>query len=284
MKTTLVYMDFISKLSAAWSKNDSLLCVGLDPNMDKLPEHLRGSQTPFFDFGKAVVDATADLVCAFKPNSAFYEARGAEGIVELKATCDYIRGKYPEIPVILDFKRGDIGNTNDHYVSFAFNYLKVDAVTVQPYQGREAIQPFLDCHDKGIIVLCRTSNTGAGELQDLPVNGRKLYLQVAENVSSQWNTHGNCLLVVGATAPQEMAEIRALVGDDMTFLVPGYGAQGGGAADTVKAGVNSRGTGLIINSSRAILYASGGEDFADAARKAAMAAKDEINNYRKEVK
>lgn len=275
-------MDFNSKLSAAWTKNDSLLCVGLDPNLDKLPEHLRSSKTPFFDFGKAIVDATAGLVCAFKPNSAFYEARGADGIAELKATCDYIRESYPDIPIILDFKRGDIGNTNDHYVSFAFNYLQVDAVTVQPYQGREAVQPFLDCRDKGIIVLCRTSNPGAGELQDLAVDGRKLYLQVAQNVAREWNANGNCLLVIGATAPQELAEIRELVGDDMAFLVPGYGAQGGDVAATVRAGVNNSGTGLIINSSRAIIYASSGEDFADAARQAAITARDEINSYRKD--
>ena len=273
-------MDFISQLSAAWSKNNSLLCVGLDPNVDMLPPKLRGDKTPFFTFNKAIVDATADLVCAFKPNSAFYEARGADGIAELKQTCDYIKQNYPDIPIILDFKRGDIGNTNNHYTKFAFDYLKVDAVTVQPYQGREAVQPFLDCKRKGIIVLCRTSNPSSNEFQDLEVNGRKLYLQVAENVNQEWNANNNCLLVVGATFPQEMAEIRQLVGDKMVFLVPALGAQGGDTAAAVKAGVNSQATGLIISSSRGILYASSGEDFAEAARQKALASRDEINKYR----
>lgn len=276
-------MDFKRKLDASWAKNNSLLCVGLDPNIDMLPSHLKDDKTPFFTFNKAIIDATAAVVCAFKPNSAFYEARGAAGIEELKQTCDYIKQNHPDIPVILDFKRGDIGNTNSHYTKFAFDYLQVDAVTVQPYQGRQAVQPFLDCKDKGIIVLCRTSNPGAGELQDLTIDGRKLYLQVAENVAKNWNTNGNCLLVVGATAPEEMTEIRQLVGDDMVFLVPGIGAQGGDTEATIKGGINSKGSGLIISSSRAIIYASGGKDFAEAARQKATAARDEINKYRKET-
>jgi len=273
-------MEFLDKLNAAVDKNDSLLCVGLDPNMDMLPPHLHSDATPFLTFNKQIIDATADLICAFKPNSAFYEARGASGIEELKQTCDYIRQHCPEVPIILDYKRGDIGNTNDHYTKFAFDYLQVDAVTVQPYQGREAVQPFLDCKDKGIIVLCRTSNPGAEELQDLMVGGRKLYLEVAENVVKSWNTNGNCLLVVGATYPAEMAEIRQLVGDDMVFLVPGLGAQGGDTEATVRAGITKAGRGLIISSSRDILYASKGEDCAEAARQRATAARDEINTYR----
>ncbi len=273
-------MDFTAKLSASWAKNNSLLSVGLDPNMDALPAHLRGAEVPFFTFNKAIIDAVAEVVCAFKPNSAFYEARGAAGIAELKQTCDYIRDEYPELPIILDFKRGDIGNTNDHYNKFAFDYLQVDAVTVQPYQGRQAVQPFLDRKDKGIMVLCRTSNVGSDEFQDLLVNGRKLYLEVAENVRDEWNANGNCQLVVGATDPEAMAEIRELAGDDMVFLVPGLGAQGGEPGPTVKAGLNQAGTGLIINSSRAILYASDGEDFAEAAQREAAKARDEINKYR----
>jgi orotidine-5'-phosphate decarboxylase len=280
MKTTPEYMDFKRKLAASWAKNDSLLCVGLDPNMDKLPQHLRRSQTPFFDFGKAIVDATANLVCAFKPNSAFYESLGAAGIEQLKQTCDYIREKYPELPVILDFKRGDIDTTNSHYDKFAFEYLAVDAVTVQPYEGHTAFQPFLDRKDKGIIVLCRMSNKGSDEFQDMLVDGRKLYVHVAEHVRDKWNTNGNCLLVVGATYPAEMAEIRQLVGDKMTFLVPGFGAQGGDIEATIKGGITSRGDGLIINSSRAIIYASDGEDFAEAARQQAIVSRDEINKYR----
>jgi orotidine-5'-phosphate decarboxylase len=282
MKTALKYMDFKRKLSASWAKNNSLLCVGLDPNMDMLPAHLRDSQTPFFDFNKAIIDATANLVCAFKPNSAFYEARGAAGIEELKQTCDYIRQNYADIPIILDFKRGDIGNTNNHYTKFAFDYLQVDAVTVQPYQGRQAVQPFLDRKDKGIMVLCRTSNVGSDEFQDMLVDGRKLYLHVAEHVRDEWNANDNCQLVVGATYPKELAEIRALVGDDMVFLVPGFGAQGGETEATVKAGINSVGRGLVINSSRNIIYTSDGEDFAGAARQKAQAARDEINTYKGE--
>ncbi|MEK7600160.1 MAG: orotidine-5'-phosphate decarboxylase [Patescibacteria group bacterium] len=273
-------MDFKLKLSALVAKNNSLLCVGLDPDITKLPEALSGSETPYFSFNKAIIDATADLVCAFKPNSAFYEARGAGGIEELKQTCMYLQQRYPEIPIILDFKRGDIGNTNNNYADFAFDYLGVDAVTIQPYQGQAAVQSFLDYKDKGIIILCRTSNTGAGEFQDLEVGGRKLYMTVADNVVNNWNANDNCLLVVGATAPEELAEIRQLVGDDMTFLVPGIGAQGGDVEATVKAGRNASGTGMIINSSRAILYADSSENFADVARQKAQAVKDEINKYR----
>jgi orotidine-5'-phosphate decarboxylase len=273
-------MDFITKLKAIWDKNNSLLCVGLDPDMAKLPTHLQDSDAPYFTFNKAIIDATADIVCAYKPNSAFYEARGAAGIQELQLTCAYIHEKYPDIPIILDFKRGDIGNTNNHYASFAFDYLGADAVTIQPWQGSEAIQVFLDYKDKGIMVLDRTSNPGSGEFQDLVVNGRKLYLQVAENVRDNWNKNGNCQLVVGATFPQEMAEIRELVGNAMIFLVPGLGAQGGDAEATVKAGLNTDGTGLIINSSRAIIFASASKDFADAARQKAIETRDQINSYR----
>lgn len=273
-------MGFLDKLNQAVDKNNSLLSVGLDPNIDMMPASFKVSEQPFFTFNKAIIDAVADLVCAFKPNSAFYEARGADGIAELKNTCDYLRDKYPDIPIILDFKRGDIGNTNNHYIEFAFNYLQVDAVTVQPYQGRIAVQPFLDLKDKGIMVLCRTSNEGSGEFQDLLVDGRKLYLHVAENVKKEWNANGNCQLVVGATYPKEMSEIRELMGDEMVFLVPGLGAQGGDTEAAVKAGINKDGRGLIINSSRAIIYASKNEDFAEAARTQAQATKDEINKYR----
>lgn len=272
-------MGFLQKLDEAVTKNDSLLCVGLDPDTSKLPEPFRGSNDPLFGFNKAIIDATADLVCAFKPNSAFYEARGADGIYELKKTCDYVKEYYPDIPIILDFKRGDIGNTNDNYVKFAFDYLGVDAVTIQPYQGRTALQPFLDRKDKGIIVLCKMSNEGSGEFQDLEAGGAKLYLQVAGNVAKDWNSNGNCLLVVGATYPEELAEVRSRVGD-MTILVPGVGAQGGDIEATLKAGLNSAGGGLIINSSRAILYASGGDDFADAAHAAAAKTREDINSYR----
>jgi orotidine-5'-phosphate decarboxylase len=277
-------MTFLEKLEASWAKNNSLLCVGLDPNMDMLPMHLRDSKTPFFDFNKAIIDATAGMVCAFKPNSAFYEARGAAGIAELKEVCDYIKQNYPDIPIILDFKRGDIGNTNNHYIKFAFDYLDVDAVTVQPYQGRQAVQPFLDLKDKGVMVLCRTSNVGSDEFQDMLVDGRKLYVHVAEHVRDEWNANNNCQLVVGATYPKELAEIRELVGDKMVFLVPGFGAQGGELEATIQAGITKDGNGMIINSSRAIIYASDGEDFAAIAGQKATAARDEINSYREKFR
>jgi len=273
-------MDFKTKLQAAQDKNNSLLCVGLDPAMDRLPRPLKETDSPFFVFNKAIIDATADLVCAYKPNTAFYEARGAVGIEELKLTCDYIAENYPGIPVILDFKRGDIGHSNDKYTEFAFDYLGADAVTVQPYQGQAAMQSFLEHKDKGIIVLCRTSNDGSGEFQDLMVDGQKLYIRVAENIANKWNTYGNCLLVVGATYADELKAVRTVVGDDMSILVPGIGAQGGDLKATLEAGLNKVGKGLIINSSRAIIYASGSEDYADFARAKAIETVDAINKYR----
>lgn len=271
----------MSKLDAAITAHDSLFCVGLDPNIDKLPESVKSLPKPFYEFNKAIIDATAEHVCAYKPNSAFYEAKGAAGIEELKLTCDYIRQNHPEIPIILDFKRGDIGNTNDHYTAFAFDYLQVDAITVQPYQGKKAIQPFLDRADKGIIVLCRTSNEGSGEFQDMIVDGGKLYTHVAKHVKADWNSNNNCLLVVGATYPEELQEIRSIVGPEMVFLVPGVGAQGGDIEATLKAGLNEDNKGLVINASRSIIYADNSKNFASTAGIKAKAVKDEINKYRR---
>ena len=273
-------MDFKTKLAAAWEKNNSLLCVGLDPDLEKFAKHLKPSVESIFDFNKAIIDATAEFVCAFKPNSAFYESHGAEGIEQLKKTCDYLRQTYPHIPILLDSKRGDIGNTNEHYATFAFDYLGADAVTIAPYMGREANQAFLDRKDKGIIVLCRTSNPGAGEFQDLDVGGQKLYQLVAEHVIQQWNQNGNCLLVVGATSSPELVDVRSLIGDDVTLLIPGIGLQGGDVEATVRGGINIKGTGAIINSSRGIIFASAGEDFAQAAEAEAKKVRDEINKYR----
>jgi orotidine-5'-phosphate decarboxylase len=269
-------MDFIAKLRASRAKHNSLLCVGLDPDLDKLPDSLKSDPAPLFAFNKAIIDATADLVCAFKPNSAFYEAAGAEGIAQLQQTCAYILERHPDIPVILDSKRADIGNTNNGYVAHAFEYLGADAITVQPYLGHEALEPFLTRTDKGIIVLCRTSNPGAGEFQDLQIDGRPLYQHVAQQVSDAWNTNGNCLLVVGATYPDELKIVRGIVGPDVCLLVPGVGAQGGDVQKTVQAG----GDNLIISSSRGILYASSGSDFAEAAGAAAIQTRDEINMFR----
>lgn len=275
-------MNISDKLAGAIEANDSLVCVGLDPDLsqDNFPEHIKKQTHPLFTFNKAIIDATADLVCVFKPNSAFYESSGASGIEQLKQTCDYIREKYPKIPVILDAKRADIGNTNNGYATFAFDYLKADALTVHPYLGGEAIGPFLTRKDKGIIVLCRTSNPGAGEFQDLEVDGKKLYETVAEKVSKYWNINGNCMLVVGATYPSELAAVRAIVGQEMNILVPGIGAQGGDLEATLLAGLNNKHTGLLISASRSIIYASGGVDFAVAARSEATNLRDEINKIR----
>lgn len=249
--------------------------------MARLPPHIRDKAAPYFVFNKAIIDATADLVCAYKPNTAFYEAQGAAGIEELNLTCTYICEHYPHIPIILDFKRGDIGNTNNHYATFAFDHLGADAATVHPWSGREGMQSFLDWKDKGIIVWCKGSNPGSAEFQDLEIDGQKLYLKVAENVKNDWNANGNCLLVVGATYPAELKEVRDLVGDDMVMLVPGIGAQGGDLQASLQAGLNAAGCGLIISTSREVLYASSGEAFAETARSKALALQSSINTCRK---
>ncbi len=270
-------MNFIQKLGKIVKKNNSLVCVGLDSNFDKIPDKFKKGNLSYggaqFEFNKYIIDQTHDLVCCYKPNSAFYEARGVEGIKELKTTFDYINSKYPQIPTILDAKRGDIGSTNKGYVSFAFDYLKAGAVTLHPYLGKEALSPFLERSDKGCIILCRTSNPGAGEFQDLQVDKHKIYQIVAKKISSQWNINNNCLLVIGATYPKELKEIREIVGDKMWFLVPGVGAQGGDLEKTVSAGHNRDHTGMIINSSRGII-------FSPDPREACQELKKEINKYR----
>lgn len=273
-------MNFVEKLNRAVDGSNSLLCVGLDPDLAKLPKHLQNDKTPLFAFNKAIIAATADLVCAFKPNSAFYEAHGPTGLEQLKLTVTYIHTNYPSIPVILDAKRADIGNTNNGYIEYIFEYLGVDAVTLHPYLGQEALEPFLTQKDKGLIILCRTSNPGADEFQDLLVDGRPLYEHVARQVTKTWNVNNNCLLVVGATYPREMAAIRKIVGPGMIFLVPGVGAQGGDISALMPAGLGANKRGLIISSTRAIMYASAGKDFAEAARAEAKKTRDEINTYR----
>jgi orotidine-5'-phosphate decarboxylase len=270
---------FFTKLMLRMENCGSLVCVGLDSDILKIPTFLKTKKFPQFEFNKTIINATSDLVSAYKPNTAFYESRGADGITELKMTCDYLHQTYPDIPIILDAKRADIGNTNYGYVTFAFDYLGVDAISLHPYLGREALQPFLDRKDKGCIILCRTSNPGAGEFQDLMINGEPLYQIIAKQVVGKWNQNNNCLLVVGATYPEELKNIRKIVGD-MTLLVPGIGAQGGDLAATLKAGLNSQKAGLIINSSRGIIFASNGKDFADSARTETEKLLTSINGYR----
>jgi orotidine-5'-phosphate decarboxylase len=270
-------MTFIESLNAAWARNNSLLCVGLDPDPEKFPSHLQGRHDGIFEFCKEIADTTADLVCCFKPQIAYFAARRAED--QLEALIAHIHEKHPGIPVILDAKRGDIGSTAEQYAIEAFERFQADAITANPYMGRDSAEPYLAYKDKGVILLCRTSNPGGSDLQFLDVGGMKLYERVARLVASEWNTTGQCALVVGATFPAEIARVRELTGD-MPLLVPGIGAQGGDIEATVNAGRTKNGTGLMINSSRAILYASKGEDFADAARQAAMATRGAINQYR----
>jgi orotidine-5'-phosphate decarboxylase len=269
---------FLQQLEAAMAANDSLVCVGLDPEIERFPSHLRAAPRSIYAFNRAIIDATADLVCAYKPQIAHYAAVAAED--QLQDTIRYIRERAPGVPVILDSKRGDIGSTAAKYATEAFGRYGADAVTVNPWLGRDSVEPFLEYADKGVVILCRTSNAGARELQDLEVGGRRLYQVVAEKVANEWNTRGNCLLVVGATYPEELADIRARTGD-MTFLVPGVGAQGGDVEQAVRSGRRADGRGLVINSSRGILYAGSGEDFAAAARRATLELRAAINAARR---
>jgi orotidine-5'-phosphate decarboxylase len=266
-------------MNAAWTRNDSLVCVGLDPEPTRYPQHLAYDADRVFAFCRAIVDATADLVCCFKPQIAYFAAQGAEDA--LRRLIEHIHTAHPGVPVILDAKRGDIGSTAQQYAAELFDRYGADAVTVNPYLGGDSLAPFLDRPDRGVVILCHTSNPGARDLQELDVGGRPLYQHVAELVARQWNRHHNCALVVGATYPKELADVRAIVGDDMPLLIPGVGAQGGDVAAVVTNGQNVRGTGLIVSSSRAILYASGERDFAEAARAATASLRDEINRHRR---
>jgi orotidine-5'-phosphate decarboxylase len=250
----------------------SLVCVGLDPEFERIPARLQGEEWPLFAFNRWIIEKTHAYAAAYKLNMAFYEARGTQGLRELELTVEYLRREHPEIFTICDAKRGDIGNTNRGYVASIFDAMGFDSVTLHPYLGREALEPFLERTDKGCIVLCRTSNPGAGELQDLECEGRPLWETVAAHVSAEWNAAGNCMLVVGATYPEEMRKIRAIA-PEVPFLVPGVGAQGGDVAAVVAAGLDARGMGLLIASSRAIIFSE------DPAR-AAKDLRDEINAAR----
>ncbi len=265
-------MSSIEKYNKRARSINSLLCVGLDADLAKLPEKFQTLQFPQFEFNKWIIEETHEHTAAYKPNSAFYEAHGDQGLMELKMTMDYLIENHPDIFTILDAKRADIGNTNQGYVESIFNWLRFDACTIHPYLGQEAVQPFLDRADKSSIILCRTSNSGAGEFQDLIVEGKPIWQVVAESVSKKWNKNNNCMLVIGATYPEEMKKIRSLV-DDMTFLVPGIGAQGGDVKAVMESGVNSLGLGLIINSARGII-------FSEDPKKEAKKLFEEINKYR----
>lgn len=298
--------EFVAKLEARWEQGLSV-CVGLDPDITKLPPSVTRDMPPdvaVLRFTQQIIDATADLACAFKPNAAFFEKLGHKGVEVLGETIHHIKHEYPRVPVILDFKRGDIGNTNLGYVYEAFDEFGADAVTVNGYLGREALQPFLDRKDKGILVLARTSNSGAGEFQDLPIDwtqlpdeyierfgdleelqeltGRKdipLYQVVAYFASRRWNANGNVGLVAGATYPDELAQIRSIA-PDAPLLIPGIGTQGGEVEKTVRAGRDSRNQGMIINSSSGIIFASSETDYPEAARKKLEQLTSEIDQYR----
>jgi orotidine-5'-phosphate decarboxylase len=264
-------MNFIEKLLKASEKNKSLLCVGLDVDPERMPE-----KVGIFEFNKAIIDATSDLVCAYKPNIAFYEALGNEGLDALRQTVEYI----PEdTPVICDAKRGDIGNTARAYARTLFDNFNFDATTVSPYLGFDSLEPFLSHADKGVLILCRTSNAGAVDFQSLLIEGEKRPLfEIVAAKAAEWNTRGNVGLVIGATYPEELRLIRQNH-PDMPILIPGVGAQGGDLATAVRYGVDARGQKAIINSSRGIIYASKGKDFAQAARRAATELRDQMNRH-----
>jgi orotidine-5'-phosphate decarboxylase len=270
-------MSFMTALRQRWQTANTLVCVGLDPEPAKFPARFANDLDAVFAFCRDIADATADYACAFKPQIAHFAALRAEDALERLIA--HLKSTHPDVPVILDSKRGDIGSTAQHYASEAFDRYGADAVTVNPYLGRDALQPFLDRADRGVIILCRTSNPGAGELQDLLVAGRPLYQHVAEKAAIEWNANGNIALVVGATWPGQLAEVRALV-KDMPLLVPGVGAQGGDAGAVVSNAKTPDGTGLMVSSSRAVLYASRDDDYAAAAARAARELRDAINAHR----
>jgi len=272
---------FIETLTHRWRSSGSLLCVGLDPDADKLPPSLCTQRAPLLAFNRAIIDATAQWACAFKVQIAHYAAIGAER--QLERTIAYIKRRYADTPVILDAKRGDIGATARMYAREAFERYQADAVTVNPYLGGDALAPFLEYADNGVFVLCRTSNPGSGEFQRLSSGGRTVAQHVAARAAGEWNGNRNVGLVVGATWPREIGAIRRLAGD-LPLLIPGIGAQGGDLEAVLKNGLVAGGAGLIINISRGIIYAGAqDEDFAGAAGRAAQAWCGEINRHRGEA-
>ena len=276
-------MTFTAKLRNRWQQANSLLCVGLDPDLAKLPEHFlaaagEDASEALFAFCRDIVDATAEYACAFKPQIAYFAAHNG-GEAALQRLIAHINATCPDIPVILDAKRGDIGSTAQQYAEEAFERFGADAVTLNPYMGKDSAQPFLAWNNRGCVFLCHTSNPGARDFQELQVDGTPLYQHIARTIASEWNVDGNCALVVGATFPEELQVIRGIVGD-MPLLIPGVGAQGGDVEAVVRNGKTANGTGLMINSSRGILYASRGEGYAEAAADAAKSLRDEINRHR----
>ena len=265
-------MGFYEQLARSWTASGSLLCVGLDPDPASFPRPLDRGHDAVSRFCKEIIDATADLVCAFKPQIAYFASQREEPALE--RLCAYIRENYPDVTLILDAKRGDIGSTAEHYAREVFGRYHAHAATVNPYLGRDAVAPFF-AHGGGVIALCRTSNPGGADFQSLDCEGQPLYVRVAETVAKEWTNDGECGLVVGATYPDELGVVRETVGD-LPILVPGVGVQGGDPRAAVHAGTTPDGRGLVVSSSRTILYAGSGEDFADAARTAALALREAL--------
>jgi orotidine-5'-phosphate decarboxylase len=277
-------MNFIEKLAQAETLNDSLLCVGLDPDPSKFPGSWKDDNTRIFDFCASIVDATHDLVIAFKPQIAYFAARRAEE--QLERLIAYIHHKAPAVPVILDAKRGDVGSTAEQYACEVFERYGADAVTLSPFMGFDSIEPYLQYEGKGVILLCRTSNPGGSDLQaQMLESGDKLFERIARLAHGAWNRGGQLALVVGATYPEEIERVRALA-PNLPLLIPGIGAQGGDAEAAVRAGWRADASGrtvapIIVSSSRAVLYASRGDDFAQASRQAALAAREQLNAARR---
>ena len=304
MKVVATDQTFLARLRSRWSDADTLLCIGLDGELERLPLSVRAGQTGLLSidderagsgvegalvtFHQAIIDATADLACAFKPNAAFFEMHGPAGLRALIRLIAYIHARYPSVPVLLDAKRGDVASTSQAYAHALFEVCNADAVTLHPYLGGEALTPFLERCDRGVFILCRTSNPGSAEFQNMRVatadgqGEEPLYVALARRVAEEWNANGNCGLVVGATYPDELQKVRAVVGD-LPMLVPGIGHQGGDLESTIRAGLDSQGEGLLISASRSIIYASDGLDFAQAARREARRLHREINRIRSRV-
>ncbi len=269
-------MSFKEKLLSVVESQNSLLCVGLDTDIERIPDHIKSEPDPVLAFNREIIEATAKYATAFKLNTAFYEARGIEGWQTLQETLDAIP---PYCLTIADAKRGDIGNTSRMYAKSLFEVLGADAITVNPYMGHDSVRPFLEDPEKGVFILCVTSNPGSQDFQRISDGQSPLYKKIALTVQ-EWNDKNNCGLVVGATQPQELAEVRSWV-PEMPFLIPGIGAQGGDIEQAVRNGTDHRGSNALFNSSRAILYASSGPEFASAAASVASKTRDELNRYRK---
>lgn len=274
-------ISFREKIIAASRDADSLLCVGLDPELSRLPQAIASREKPFYEFNREIIDATAPVACSFKFQIAHYAAEGREQ--ELEQSIAYLRRMHPRIPVLLDAKRGDIGSTAERYAVECFDRYNADAVTVNPYLGADSVLPFAKRADRGVFVLCRTSNPSAREVQDLRVGDRAVFEVIADLATTTWNANQNISLVVGGTYPQDLLSLREKCGDGILFLVPGVGAQGASIHEVVTAGQTAAGSGLLINSSRAIIYASPGPDFAPAARVVAEATRLEINKARRRI-